>query len=223
MVYRHLRSRKDLVRLSAWVPTPEDLKTAIAGCGALKQKESGRIEITVGEAIRTQIANLRRFATAAIRREGKDPSRYEAIIEENEFADRALCAALILKNLDSVERSLVPIEEWGNPQEALDALFLALECAYYWRLLTITDHEQEIVIGARTARNMRESSSKANAARHKRHNRKWVEWNAEAARIWERKPDLSRQAVAHLVKSKLNLSEREGTIAKRLTKPRMAG
>lgn len=222
MVYRHLTSRKDLISLTTWVPTPEDLKDALAGRGAFS-KESGRTKITVGEAIRTQISDLRRFSNDAIGREGKDPSRYQAIIEESEFADRAFCAALILRNLDGVERGVADIEGWTDRENTLDVLFLALQCSYYSQLLAMTDHEREIVIGMRTAENLRESSSKANAARHKRHNRKWVEWNAEAARIWEGKPKLSRQAVARLVKSKLNVSEREATIAKKLTKPRMAG
>jgi hypothetical protein len=187
----------------------------------LNHGESGHTTITVGEAIRTQIVDLRKFATAAIGREGKDPSRYQAIIEGGEFADRAYCAALILKNLDDVEISLVDVEEWGDRET--DALFLALECAYYLRLLTITDHEQEIVTGRRTAQNLRASSSRANAARRKRHSSEWARWNIKAAQIWQRHPKLSRQAVAGRLKSVLKLGEDVRTIAKRLNKPGMAG
>jgi hypothetical protein len=90
-------------------------------------------------------------------------------------------------------------------------------------LLTITDHEQEIVTGARTAKIMRESRSKANAARHERRGGEWARWNIKAAQIWQRQPKLSRQAVAGRLKSVLKLGEDVRTIAKRLNKPGMAG
>jgi hypothetical protein len=163
MGYKRLRSRKELITVTTWVPTPEDIKRALANRGALNHEESGYTKITVGEAIRTQIADFRKFATAAIGREGKDPSRYQAIIEGSEFADRAFCAALILKNLDDVEKSLVDVEEWGDRETALDALFLALECAYYSRLLTITSWARKLqkLCGRVAARPMRRGANGA--------------------------------------------------------------
>jgi hypothetical protein len=121
------------------------------------------------------MAYLKKTSTAALRREGKDLSRYQDIIDGSEFADRAYCAALMLKTLDGVEKELINIEDsysCGDStsmyESALDALYLALECAYHLGLLTVADHEQEIVTGRRTAQNLRTSSSKANAERHKR-------------------------------------------------------
>ncbi|MGA8612825.1 MAG: hypothetical protein WB760_14235 [Xanthobacteraceae bacterium] len=228
MGYKRLRSRKDLITVATWVATPEDAKQA-ADRAALSDPKYWRNPIDeAGKAIRKQIASLREFSTAAIRREGKDPSQYQDIIEGSKFADRAYCAALILKTLDDVEKSLNNVEEgWGDftfmGQSALEALFFALECAHHLQMFTLADHEREIVTGTRTATNMRESSSRANAARSKRRNREWARWNAESARIWERHPSWSRQAVARQVKLKLELDERERTIAKQLKKLGTAG
>jgi hypothetical protein len=230
MGYKRLRSRKDLITTTTWVASPEDAKQALATRAALSDPEFWPNPIhEAGKAIRKQIASLRELSDAAIRREGKDPSQYHDIIERSEFADRAYCAALMLNILDDVGKNLINVEEgWGDftfmCQSALDALFLALQCAHYLQLFTLADHEQAIVTGTRSIENLRESSSKTNADRHRERNREWDVWNAEAARIWEHRPSLSRRAVAGQVKLKLGLAEREESIAKRLLKkPRTAG
>lgn len=230
MGFKRLKSRKGLITATRWVPTPEDAREALADRAALSDEEFENINPIreAGKAIRKQIASLREFSTAVIRREGKDPSQYQDIIEGSEFADRAYIAALMLQTLDDVGNNLNNVEEgWGDftfmCQSALDALFDALRYAHYLELFTVADHEQEIVTGKRTAENMRESSSRANAARSKRRNREWARWNAEAAPIRERHPKLSRQALARQVKLKLGLDERERTIAKHLKKPGTAG
>jgi hypothetical protein len=216
MGYKRLRSPKHLVEVDAWVPTPEDVKDTLAEADGLKHRK-----ITVEEAIRLEMAYLKKTSIAALRREGKDPSRYRDIIRTSEFADRAYCAALVLRTIDEVEPELVYIEEscGGIRDSALDALYLALECAYHLQLLTLADHEPEIVTGKRTAGHLRELRSSWVAKRRNDSKGEWDQWNAEAARIWARNPKLSRQAVARRLKLKLGLEVRERTIAKKLNKP----
>jgi hypothetical protein len=225
MGYKRLKSPKDLIKITTWVPTPEDAKEALANAGSLKHRE-----ITAEEAIRLEMAYLKKTSTAALRRVGKDPSRYQDIIDRTEFADRAYCAALVLKTLDGVEEQLINIEDSNSCgdstsmyESALSALYLALECAYHLELLTVADHEREIVTGKRTAQNLRASSSKANAARRTERSAQWARWNIDAAQIWQRHPELTQQAVARQLKRKLELGDDVRTIAKRLKKPGMAG
>jgi hypothetical protein len=125
MGYKRLRSPKDLIEIATGVPTPEDAKEALANAGGLKHRK-----ITAEEAIRLEMAYLKKTSTAALRREGKDPSRYQDIIDGSEFADRAYCAALMLKTLDGVEKELINIEDsysCGDStsmyESALDALY----------------------------------------------------------------------------------------------------
>jgi hypothetical protein len=173
-----------------------------------------------------RIAVLREWAEAAIRADNKDPVEYRKIIAESETVDRSYWSARMLKRLDAIQAGLAIVERSADAKLARkialniinDALLLASE----FHAQTIADNERSIFTGTRNARNLRESSSVANATRHKERTREWSRWNAAAAKIWERHPKLSRQSVAAQIKTRLQLVEDEGTIAKRLKKPRKA-
>ena|SRR6516225_3636031 len=133
----------------------------------------------------------------------------------------------MLKRLDGIEGELRLIERLRDADSlrriALHAINQALVLASEFHALTIADNERPIFTGTRSAQNLRQSSSAANVARHKKRSREWARWNAAAAEIWTRHPRLSRQAVAQQVKVKLGLAERARTIAKQLKKPGTAG
>ena len=46
----------------------------------------------------------------------------------------------------------------------------------------------------------------------------WHKWQSDADAIWKNNPNLSRHAVAELVKRRLQLSEQAGSIARRIRK-----
>ena len=46
----------------------------------------------------------------------------------------------------------------------------------------------------------------------------WHQWQSEADTIWSQRPDLTRTAVAMLVKRRLQLSEHPNSIARRIRK-----
>jgi hypothetical protein len=177
-----------------------------------------------------RVAVLREWAEAAIRADNKDPSDYREIIKESEavseIADRSYWSARMLKRLDGIQAGLAIVERSADAELtrkiALNTINDALLLASEFHELTIADNERPIFTGTRNARNLRESSSVANATRHKGRAREWSRWNAAAAEIWERHPKLSRQSVAAQIKTRLQLVEDEGTIAKRLKKPRKA-
>jgi hypothetical protein len=170
-----------------------------------------------------RISVLRKWAEAAIRADDKDPAEYRKIIAESKIVDRSYWSARMLKRLDAIQAGLAIVERSADVELARkialnivnDALLLASE----FHGLTIADNERPIFTGTRNARNLRESSSAANAARHKERTREWSRWNAVAAEIWSRNPTLSRPSVAAQIKIRLQLGEDEGTIAKRLKKP----
>ena len=172
-------------------------------------------------------AFLRSWACAAIQNDSKDPAQREKIIKESSAADRAYFAACMLKRLDGIEGGISLVKRLRDTdslrQISLHAIHEALVLASEFHALTIADNERPIFTGTRNAQNLRDSSSSANTVRHGERSRRWARWNAEAAQIWERHPKLSRQAVAQQVKIKLNLAERDRTIAKRLKKPGTAG
>jgi hypothetical protein len=176
---------------------------------------------------KTLIAFLRRWASGAVQNDAKDPAQYEKIIEESSAADRAYFAARVLKRLDGIEGDLKFVDRLRDAdllrQIALRVIHEALALASEFHALTIADNERPIFTGTRNAQNLRESSGLANTARRSERSREWAGWNAKAAQIWERHPKLSRQAVAQQIKIKLNLDERDRTIAKRLKKPGKAG
>jgi hypothetical protein len=177
-----------------------------------------------------RIAVLREWAEAAIRADNKDPAEYQKIIAESEtvsgIVDRSYWSACMLKRLDAIQAGLAIFERGADAELtrkiALNIINDALLLASEFHEQTIADNERSIFTGTRNARNLRESSSVANASRHKERTREWSRWNAAAAKIWERHPKLSRQSVAAQIKTRLQLVEDEGTIAKRLKKPRKA-
>jgi hypothetical protein len=175
----------------------------------------------------SRIAFLRKWASDAIQNDSKAPAQYENIIEQSSTADRAYFAACMLKRLDGIEGGLKFVERLRDPDSirriALQVIHDALALCSEFHALTIVDNERPIFTGTRNAQNLRESSRAANAARHNERCRERAQWNDEAAQIWARNPELSRQAVAKQLKLKLRLSERERTIAKQLKKPGTAG
>jgi hypothetical protein len=176
----------------------------------------------------SRIAFLKKWASEAIiLNDSKDQDPYEKIIKESSSADRAYFAACMLKRLDGIESGLRLLERLRDTDSlrriALRVIHDALVLSSEFHALTIVDNETPIFTGTRNAQNLRESSRAANAARHRERSRERAQWNDEAAQIWARHPELSRQAVAKQVKLKLRLSERERTIAKQLKKPGTAG
>jgi len=63
-----------------------------------------------------------------------------------------------------------------------------------------------------TALKQTSNFARASAARTAR----WRRWQEEAEAIWKEHPNLSRHSVARLVKTRLQLSEQAGSIARRI-------
>jgi len=60
--------------------------------------------------------------------------------------------------------------------------------------------------------------ARANAKRVATRAARWDLWQSEAEAIWAQRPDLSRAAVATLVKRRLQVSEQADSIARRIRK-----
>jgi hypothetical protein len=64
------------------------------------------------------------------------------------------------------------------------------------------------------------SFAQANVERDATRAAQWRRWQSDAEAIWKNNPNLSRHAVAELVKRRLQLSEQAGSIARRIIQPR---
>jgi hypothetical protein len=168
-----------------------------------------------------RIAFLKNWATAAIRHDGKDPQQYQKIIAEPTKADRSYFAALMLKRLYDIEQDLNILDRLSDIEAirriSLHVIHQALSLASEFHALTGTDNEMPLATGAQILEGLERRRTVANAKRHAVQSREWKKWNDEAKKIWTRQPQLSRQAVAALVKRNLRLAEAVRTIAKRLT------
>jgi len=223
-----LRSPKDLIGI---IERPagkdEGFKVEI---DPTKSKIKWTLPDVTGDMIRSHITALRNWATSLLVGDGSEPALPERprkkdrrITEAVTFADRAYWARRVLKKLDDVESDLINVERASDTdtvrRRAFIALYKAVVLSSEIHILTIVDYEKPIVTGAATRGSLARKSRIVNAARHRRHARGWKTWNAEAQKIWERQPRLSRNAVALRVKGNLRLTEAVRTIAKRLKKP----
>jgi hypothetical protein len=181
-----------------------------------------------GDTIRSRIAILRNWATSLLVGDGSEPTPPERSRKKDQratkaVADRAYWARRVLKKLDDVESDLIDVEQASDVdnvrRRAFTALYKAVVLSSEIHNLTIADNEEPIVTGAAVRGGLATKRSIVNDARHRTHARGWKTWNAEAEKIWERQPRLSRNAVAVRVKGNLRLIEAVRTIAKRLRKP----
>jgi hypothetical protein len=172
--------------------------------------------------IRFHLARLVKMSRAFLKHERKDPAQFQKLIVQSSLADRTYFAARMLKELEWLERELGNVERcWDLEsvrQSALNAISDALILASIFHLLTIADNEPAIVHGTAAAIGLARKRQQANAKRHAERSREWRRWNDEAQKIWARKPQLSRQAVATRVRASLHLADEVRTIAKRLKK-----
>jgi len=82
--------------------------------------------------------------------------------------------------------------------------------------------ERHALRGKKNLEAVQSGSRKSNQQRQQDRRNEHQRWNAKAAPIWKRSPNLSKPRVAALVKCQLGLSEKTDTIARRLKKPGMA-
>jgi hypothetical protein len=183
-----------------------------------------------GDTIRSRITVLKNWATSLLVVDGGEPALAERprkkdwrATEAVTFADRAYWARRVLKKLDDVESDLINVERASDVdtvrRHAFTALYNAVVLSSEIHNLTIVDNEEPIVTGAAVRGGLATKRRIVNDARHRKHARGWKTWNAEAQKIWERQPRLSRNAVAARVQGNLRLTEAVRTIAKRLKKP----
>ena len=180
-----------------------------------------------GDAIRSHITVLRNWATSLLDGDGGDPMLPERqrkkdrrTTEAVTFADPAYWARRVLKKLDDVESDLINVERASDVdsvrRRAFTALYNAIVLSSEIHNLTIVDYEEPIVTGAAVRGGLATKRRIVNDARHRKHAGGWKIWDAEAQKIWERQPRLSRNAVAVRVQGNLKLSEAVQTISKRL-------
>jgi hypothetical protein len=183
-----------------------------------------------GDTIRAHVAVLRNWATSLLVGDGGEPSLPELPRKKDRrakeavtVADRAYWARRVLKRLDDMELELISVERASDVdtarQRAFTALYNSVVLSSEIHNLTIVDNEEPIVTGAAVRGGLATKRKIVNDARHRKHARGWKTWNAEAQKIWERQPRLSRNAVALRVKGNLQRPEAVRTIAKRLKKP----
>lgn len=223
-----LRSPKDLIGI---IERPagkgEGFKVEI---DPTKSKIKWTLPDVTGDTIRSRITVLRNWATSLLVGDGGEPTLPERLRKKDRrtteavtFADRAYWARRVLKKLDDVESDLINVERASDVdsvrRRAFTALYNAVLLSSEIHNLTIVDNEEPIVTGAAVRGGLATKRRIVNAARHRKHARGWKTWNAEAQKIWERQPRLSRYAVAVRVKGNLRLTEAVRTIAKRLKKP----
>jgi hypothetical protein len=177
-----------------------------------------RMGAATHEMIQERVTYIREWAKEMISSEGKDPTNYQDIIRQTKTAknatgDRAYCAASVLERLDDIERQMAdnkPGPIAALRRSALNAIYYALALSGDVHALTVVDNEGGIAQQIALAKNREKARSESSrAAEHEK-------WNKAA--VW--KPGLSKMAVALSVKKKLDLPEKEETIAKRLKKPR---
>jgi hypothetical protein len=168
-----------------------------------------------------RIAFLKNWAATAIRSDGKDPQKYLEIIDDSAKADRGYVAALVFRRLSDIEQDLKVLDRLSDleaiRQFSLHVIHHALALASEFRALTIVDNEMSLATGAKVLGGLETRRTIVNAKLHSVRYREWKKWNNEANKIWVRQPQLSRQAVAALVKRNLRLAEAVRTVAKRLT------
>lgn len=223
-----LRSPKDLIGI---IERPagkaEGFKVEI---DPTKSKIKWTLPDVTGDTIRSHITVLKNWATSLLVGDGSEPTlperprkRDRRATEVVTFADRAYWARRVLKKLDDVESDLLNVERASDVdtvrRRALTALYGAVVLSSEIHNLTIADNEEPIVTGAAVRGGLATKRRIVNDARHRKHARGWKIWNAEARKIWERQPRLSRNAVAVRVQGNLRLTEAVRTIAKKLKKP----
>ena len=183
-----------------------------------------------GNTIRAHVTALRNWATFLLVGDGGEPSLPERLRKKDQratepvtFADRVYWARRVLKKLDDVESDLINVERSSDVdtvrRHTFTAIYNAVVLSSEIHNLTIVDNEEPIVTGAAVRGSLATKRRIVNDARHRKHARGWKAWNAEAQKIWERQPRLSRNAVAVRVQGNLRLTEAVRTIAKRLKKP----
>jgi methionine aminopeptidase len=84
-------------------------------------------------------------------------------------------------------------------------------------------HEPAAMTGTKQRRTLAETRERVNRQRRHDRSQEWARWQSEAEKVWNQRPQLSRNAVAAQVKSKLKLADAVGTIADRIKKPGEAG
>jgi hypothetical protein len=223
-----LRSPKDLVGvIERPAGKDEGFKVEIGPNNAWKKWKPRDV---TGDTIRSHITVLKNWATSLLVGDGGEPAlpkrprkKDRRAGETVTFADRAYWARRVLKKLDDVESDLINVERASDVdtvrRHAFTVLYNAVVLSSEIHNLTIVDNEEPIVTGAAVRGGLATKRGIVNDARHRKHARGWKLWNAEAQKIWERQPRLSRNAVALRVQGSLRLTEAVRTIAKRLKKP----
>jgi hypothetical protein len=81
------------------------------------------------------------------------------------------------------------------------------------------DWEKHALRGKKNLDAIQYGSWTSNQQRYQDREKEHQRWNVEAARIWKRSPNLSKRGVADMVRHRLGLTEKIGTIADKLKKP----
>ena len=81
------------------------------------------------------------------------------------------------------------------------------------------DWEKHALRGKKNLDAIQYGSRTSNQQRYQDREKEHQRWNVEATRIWKRSPNLSKRGVADMVRRRLGLTEKIGTIADKLKKP----
>jgi hypothetical protein len=140
------------------------------------------------------VAFWRDFARAIIEASGKNPDDYRGLAE-NETLGHVCAAARLIKQLDKTDASIRLAAR--DPRQFGNALREALFVASFVHQLTIADNETSIWKGEEHNKKLRENA--ANRSHEGDHNRERIQ--AIADEIWERRPNLSKKAIAVLIET----------------------
>ena len=81
------------------------------------------------------------------------------------------------------------------------------------------DWEKHALRGKKNLDAIQYGSRTSNQQRYQDREKEHQRWNVAATRIWKRSPNLSKMGVAVIIKDRLGLTEKIGTIADKLKKP----
>ena len=128
-----------------------------------------------------------------------------------------------LKDPAAIEAARQYDEERRKPGSIIGASWAGLKEVPFADWPKYLERQIAAEAGLQQRRRLTEIRDRANRQLHNSRSSEWQKWQAEALKIWQQEPGLSKNAVAALVKTKRKLPDKPETIAGRIEKPPKAG